>query len=166
MSLGTHIKNYNLYVDGTSYAGEVEEVNLPKITLKNEEYRAGGMDAPITIDMGMEKLEADFQISGMKSEIYRLLSTSKAFNITLRAAVSDETGDITPHIAVLRGKVRAIEPATVKTGEKGNLKVMLDVTYYAHTIGAEQILEIDVPNMVRKFADNDVLKLVRQAIGL
>ena len=55
-------KNMNLFVDGRGYAGQVEEFNAPKLTLKTEEFRAGGMDAPIELTMGMEKLECDFSL--------------------------------------------------------------------------------------------------------
>ncbi|GHT98386.1 hypothetical protein FACS1894126_3800 [Alphaproteobacteria bacterium] len=53
------LKNFNVFVDGRGYAGRVEEVSLPKLSLKTDEFLAGGMDAPIEIDLGMEKLEAD-----------------------------------------------------------------------------------------------------------
>ena len=49
------LKNMSLFVDGRGYAGNVDELNLPKLALKTEEFRGGGMDAPIEIDMGMEK---------------------------------------------------------------------------------------------------------------
>ena len=50
------LKNFNLFIDGRGYAGKCDEVNPPKLNIKSEEYRAGGLDAPIPIDMGMEKL--------------------------------------------------------------------------------------------------------------
>jgi UDP-N-acetylmuramoyl-L-alanyl-D-glutamate--2,6-diaminopimelate ligase len=53
------LKNFNVFVDGRGYAGKIDEITLPKLTIKTEEYRAGGMDIPVSIDMGMEKLEAD-----------------------------------------------------------------------------------------------------------
>ncbi|BGI52444.1 MAG: hypothetical protein HamCj_07970 [Candidatus Hamiltonella defensa (Ceratovacuna japonica)] len=58
----TTLKNMNLYIDGKGYAGVIEEITLPKLTLKSEEFRGGGMDAPIKIDMGMEHLETGFTL--------------------------------------------------------------------------------------------------------
>ena len=52
------LKNFNLFVDGRGYAGKAEEVTPPKLTIKTEEFRGGGMDVPAAVDMGMEKLEA------------------------------------------------------------------------------------------------------------
>ena len=150
MSVGTHIKNFALYVDGVSYVGEAEEVNLPKLTKVMEEFRAGGMDAPIEVDMGMEKLEADFQLAGTKKEILELFGTADqgGVSLTLRKAVSDETGVIVPHVATLNGTIKSIEHSTIKTKDRGNMKVMLCVTYYKYEIGNEVSVEIDTLNMV------------------
>ena len=57
------LKNFNLFIDGRGYAGVVEELNLPKINLKLEEHRVGGMDTPIQLTQGIDKLEADFTLS-------------------------------------------------------------------------------------------------------
>ena len=57
------LKHFNLFVDGRGYAGKIEELTLPKVTIKAEEFRAGGMDAPMEIDLGMEKLEAEFTLA-------------------------------------------------------------------------------------------------------
>ncbi|MFM9500773.1 phage major tail tube protein, partial [Streptomyces galilaeus] len=44
------IRAMNLFADGKGYAGVVEEVTPPKLTLKTEEFKAGGMDAPLELD--------------------------------------------------------------------------------------------------------------------
>lgn len=64
------LKNMNLFVDGRGYAGRVDEIKLPKLTLKTEEHRAGGMDIPVELELGMDKLEAeldDFRLSIRRS---------------------------------------------------------------------------------------------------
>ena len=59
---GDSLKNMSLFVDGKGYAGCIEDITLPKLTLKTEEYHAGGMDVPIEIELGMEKLECQFSL--------------------------------------------------------------------------------------------------------
>ncbi|WP_425974064.1 phage major tail tube protein [Tepidimonas sp. HKU78] len=66
------LKNMNLFVDGRGYAGRVDEIQLPKLTLKTEEHRAGGMDLPVELDLGMEKLEAQLTISDFDPELFKL----------------------------------------------------------------------------------------------
>ena len=53
MSLPRKLKNMNLFNEGQSYLGEIKTVVLPKLTRKMEDYRGGGMNAPIKVDMGM-----------------------------------------------------------------------------------------------------------------
>jgi phage tail tube protein FII len=45
------LKNCNVFVDGRGYAGKRDEITVPKLTIKTEGYRAGGMNIPISIDM-------------------------------------------------------------------------------------------------------------------
>lgn len=51
------LKNFNVFVDGKGYAGKIDEITLPKLTIKTEEYHAGGVDIPISIDMGWKSLK-------------------------------------------------------------------------------------------------------------
>lgn len=49
------LKDFAVYIDGTRYAGQISEIELPKITIKKEDYRVGYMNVPVT--MGLEPLE-------------------------------------------------------------------------------------------------------------
>lgn len=49
--------NFNLFVDGTTFASAATSVTPPKLKIKTDEHRGGGMDAPVKMDMGMEALE-------------------------------------------------------------------------------------------------------------
>ena len=66
------LKNFSLFVDGRGYAGKAEEVTPPKLTIKTEEFRGGGMDAPIDIDLGMEKMECQFILVDFDAELMKL----------------------------------------------------------------------------------------------
>jgi P2 family phage contractile tail tube protein len=45
------LKDFAVYIDGTRYAGQVSEIELPKITIKKEDYRVGYMNVPITMGL-------------------------------------------------------------------------------------------------------------------
>lgn len=47
MAIVNILRNVNVFVDGRGYAGRAQEVTLPKLAVKTEEHRAGGLDAPI-----------------------------------------------------------------------------------------------------------------------
>lgn len=58
----------NMFVDGINFSGDVPTLSLPKLKIKTDEYRAGGMDIGIDMDQGMEKMEASFSTRGVRRE--------------------------------------------------------------------------------------------------
>ncbi len=74
------LKNFNLFVNENSYAGRVEAVTLPKLSIKTEEFFNGGLDAPIQLDMGMEKLECSMTLSEYDTEVIKCFGLSDAAN--------------------------------------------------------------------------------------
>jgi hypothetical protein len=57
------LKNCHLLVNDGRYIGQIDEVTLPKLTTKDEEYQGAGMGGPVSIPMSIEKLEASFVTS-------------------------------------------------------------------------------------------------------
>lgn len=162
------LKNMALFVDGRGFAGNVEELMLPKLTLKTEEFRNGGMDAPIDIEMGMEKLESEFTLTRFDKNVLKLfgLAPGQLTPLTIRGAVISDNGTQTPVVVNLQGIVREMDLGNWKPGEKATLKMMLALRYYKLTHGGELIHEIDIPNMVRTIGGIDQLAAVRSALGI
>lgn len=161
------LKNMNLYVDGKGYAGRIEEVTLPKLTIKTEDYRAGGMDAPIEIDLGMEKLECSFTLNEYDPALFALwgIVPGNMVNITLRGAF-DQGGTLTPIIVNLTGSWKEIDMGNWKVGEKASCKVQVSAKYYALAINNIPVVLIDIPNMKRIIAGVDKLKEQRDILGI
>lgn len=63
--------NLNLFIDGVNFAGIATQVTPPKLKIKARDYRGGGMNAPIKMDLGLEALEANFSLSGISVEALR-----------------------------------------------------------------------------------------------
>lgn len=161
------LKNFNAFVDGRGYAGRVDEITLPKLTIKTEEHRAGGMDVPVEIDMGMEKLEAELTFAEYDVELFRLfgLIDGNAVSLTLRGAIQAD-GEAEPIIVNLRGSFREVDAGTWKAGDKATLKCMIAVRYYRLTINGDSVIEIDAENMIRIIGGEDQMATIRQAIGI
>jgi P2 family phage contractile tail tube protein len=161
-------KNLNLFVDGRGYAGQIEEFNPPKLALVTEEFRGGGMDAPIEITMGMEKLECDFSLIAYDAEVLKLFGVAEGNLVPFvaREALESFDGAITPVVHTMRGKIREIDPGTSKPGDKPSLRVSMALNYYKLQHGATTVLEIDVENMVRVVNGVDALASQRAALGL
>ncbi|WP_019604530.1 phage major tail tube protein [Teredinibacter turnerae] len=61
MALPHKLKDFNLFGNGDSWQGKIAELALPKLTRKYEEYRGGGIDGAVEIDLGQEKIEFKWQ---------------------------------------------------------------------------------------------------------
>ena len=165
--LPQYLKNMNLYVDGKGYAGRVEEVTLPKLALKTEDFRGGGMDAPIEIDLGMEKLECEFTINEYDPLMFAAwgLVPGNMVNITVRGAF-EQDGEIQAIWVELIGSWKELDMGTWKTGEKAALKVQVAARYYGLLVSKVPVVLIDVPNMVRMISGVDKLAAQRDALGM
>lgn len=161
-------KNFNLFVDGKGFAGNTDEANMPELALQTEEYRAGGMDAPIDITMGMEKLTADFTLNSHSKDVLSLfgIKEGSTTSFTVREAMESFDGTVTAVVHNLTGKIVKISQGTSKAGEVPKDKYDLSLTYYKQTIGGTIVHEIDVINMVRIINGTDVLADIRSALGM
>lgn len=161
-------KNINLFVDGRGYAGQVEEVNPPKLTQKTEEFRGGGMNAPIEITLGMEKLEADFTLVSYDRDVLALFGVTEGNTVPfiVREALESFDGTITAVVHTMRGKIKEIDPGARKPGDVPKLKVSLALSYYKLQHGGTAVHEIDVENMIQVINGTDALAAVRSALGM
>ncbi len=161
-------KNMNLFVDGYGLAGRAKEIELPKVNPKLEEHRAGGMDAPVEYDMGLEKLEGSFTLAEYTAGVlirFGLVSGNSTA-VTMRGFAEDERGNTQTIVAQMRGRLKEQDAGSWKPGEDAELKGSISCEYYKLTINGLPIYEIDVPNMVRKIGGVDQLAKQRAALGM
>ena len=161
------LKGFNLFVDGRGYAGKVEELELPKLTIKTEEFRAGGMDIPVELDMGMEKLECSFTLADLQADVMRLfgIGHNQPVALTFRGAYELGDGRTVPIAVKAQGMIRELDHGTWKPGEKLQQKATIALKYYSYSESGDMIHEIDVENMTRIISGVDMLAEVRAAIG-
>lgn len=164
------LKNFNLFIDSVSHAGKVDEIVLPKLTLKLEEHRAGGMDTPIQLDMGMEKLECDFTLSEYDKPVINQFGLYKATDaaqrkLQFKGGLTAEDA-VSPVVVDITGAWKEVDFGTWKAGDKTPLKVSVAVRYYKLTIDGEPLVEVDAVNMTRLIGGVDQLEALRGAIGL
>ena len=162
------LKNFNLFVDGRGFAGNCEEVQLPNLAIQTEDYRAGGMDTSVPLDMGMEKLEASFKLSRFSVETLRLFGVAQGATIPLvfRGALESLDGTVIPVVVTMTGKIRSVETDAISPGAKVSQTYTVDLTYYRYQQNGLTIHEIDVLNFKRIIAGVDRLAAMRSAIGL
>ena len=108
MALPRIIKNFNAFLDGTSYFGLVEEGKLPAVKIQTEAHRGSGMDGPVGLDVGMEGMTAELTFSEWLPAVIGKLGRQE--RIVLRPAKASAT-DFTasPVIATMTGLITTSE---------------------------------------------------------
>ncbi len=169
MSLPRKLKNFVLFNDGNAYLGEVEEVTLPKLTRKMEDYRAGGMNGPVKLDQGMEALEMDWTAAGYLRTLFAQWGTTTHDGVLLRfagALQADDLGIASPVEIIVRGRHQEIDFGNSKAGEKTEIKIKTAISYYKLTMDGVTMIELDLVNLIEVVDGIDRLAQVRLALGL
>jgi P2 family phage contractile tail tube protein len=169
MALPSVLKNFNLFNDAKSYLGVAEEIKLPKLSRKLEDFRGGGMNGPVGIDLGQEKLEMEFGCGGIMEQVFEQYGTTKVDGVMLRFAGAyqrDDTAQVQAVEVVVRGRHAELDMGDAKGGDKGKLTVKSALTYYKLTIDNKVKIEIDLLNMIEVVNGKDMLQEQRKAIGM
>ncbi|MBB4266882.1 phage major tail tube protein [Roseospira visakhapatnamensis] len=166
-TIAKKLKAFTLFVDGHGYAGRVDELTPPKLTIKAEEYRAGDMDAPLDIDMGQEKLSLEASVGEYDAALWRQwgLSEGHEVAVTLRGSQGHGLAE-EPVLLAARGMVTEVDPGGWKPGDANTCKLTMTLAYYRAEIAGSEVIEIDVINGVRGIGGVDVLAARRRNLGL
>lgn len=169
MGMPKSLKHFATFIDGNSYVGEVEEVTLPKLTRKMEEWRSGGMLMPVKADFGMEAIECEITAGGYLKDVFKQFGNSKVDGVPLRfagALQNDDTGDYTGVEVHMRGRWEEIDTGSAKAGDKSEFKAKMALNYYRLVIDGEDVIELDAINMIEKIGGTDLLAVVRKLLGI
>lgn len=167
MKIPQVLKKFNLIVDGRGQAGVCETVKLPDLAIKTEELMAGGLDVPISVDMGMETLEGGFTMHEWNPDLFRLFGVQDqaAVQLTFRGILKDDTNSV-PVVVKMQGMYKTLNMGEATAGEVPKLEATLPLRFYSLEIGGRELIYIDVPNMVRRINGVDVLAADRAALAL
>ena len=162
------LKNLNLFVDGRGYAGQINEYNAPDLAVQVEDYRGGGMDAPVAIDMGMEALETSFALISYDADVLALFGVAEGETVpfTARGALESFDGTVKAVVHQMRGKITRLARGTWTPGQPAALTITMRLDYYREEHDGRTLHEIDVNNMVRIVNGRDRLADQRAALGL
>lgn len=161
------LKNFSLFVDGRGLAGTIQTLTLPTLTTKMEEFRGGGMDAPVELDMGMEKLEGTFELAEYNPDIIALYGLASAnTQLTARGAMRRDGEAAIPVIVNMTGVIKQLDPGDWSSGDMSTGTFSYALRYYKLAVGGRILAEIDKVNMIRRINGVDQLETIRTAIGV
>lgn len=163
------LKDFNLFGDGNNWQGQVASLTLPEMARKMEEYRGGGMDAPVEVDQGQEVMEFTWTMGGIAAATIDKFGSPVHDDAMLRMTgsyESDETGTVIPVEVVVRGRHKNIAMGDVQSGEDNTIEYTTSCSYYKLVVDGETLIERDVPGMVFNVRGEDRYAERRQALGL
>ena len=161
------LKNFALFIDGFGFAGNVESAQLPTVEIMKEDYRAGGMEGSIAIDMGLNALEASWKLHSFDENALSTWGLGEGYrvDVILRGALESLDGSVTPIEAYMQGTIRSVAPSEFTAGGKASLDFVMDVRIYRYLSGGSLIYDIDVINNKRVIRGLDVNKDINSALG-
>ena len=171
MALAKKLKHFNLFNDGNVYGGIAKTVTLPKLGRKMEDYRGGGMDGPVKVDLGFgdDGIALEWTLGGWDLIALRQFGAVRADGVALRFAGSvqrDDDGSVSSVEISVRGRHEEIDFGESTPGEDTEHKINTACTYYKLTVDGEVITEIDLLNFVFIVDGEDLLAAHRKNIGL
>lgn len=151
MGLPSKLKNINAYVDGQGFIGVVAEFEEPKLVIKTEEWRGGGMIGPVMIDQGLEAMEATITMGGHTMELIRKFGTTQIDGVRPRlvGAYQKDTGAAAQSVEiVIGGRFTEIDFGSSKPGDDTEHKYKVACTYYRREVDSRVEVEVDMINGV------------------
>lgn len=163
--LPRYFKAMSLYVDGENFIGRVEDVKLPDLNIKTDEYRAAGMDAPVDIEMGMDKLDLQFTLAEFTPSIIKQLGALTADRqLVLRGALQRQ-GEAAVGMSVrVQGALKMLSRDNLKQGEKAGMQCTVNCNSYIEQQAGEELINIDILNYKRVIGGVDQLAGMRELL--
>jgi P2 family phage contractile tail tube protein len=158
------IRKYNIYFEDDGWAGICSEVELPDLQIKSEDFRGGGMDMAIPIDMGMEIPELGFTMEEHSASILGKFGKADVIG-RFAAAQSNGNGSAVAYRVEFTGAFQQATLGTVSPGDKSPMKGTIKCRKLVITQGGAEIAYIDVLEVIRRIGGTDYLQTLKQMIS-
>lgn len=170
MALPKKLKLMDLFNEGNSYLGQTGEVTIPKLVRKLEDWRGGGMNGNVKIDLGLgdDTTEFNWKLGGIDELILEQFGAQTVDAIMLRFNGSyqrDDTGATSALEIVVRGRHEEIDFGNQKQGDDTETSVKTIWSYYKLSIDGVNKIEIDIPNMIEIVNGVDLMAKHKANIG-
>jgi len=168
MGFPSKLKDLNYFSDGFSFRGVVGEVTVPKLTMKLEDWRGGGMIGAAPWSQGIDKLELEFKVGGLLREAFRHFGGTigeAPVDRFVGAYQDDDSGAVQALEIVTRGVTSEIDMGGAKVGDDTEHAFKRTCTYYKLIVDGEVWIEIDIIAGIFIVFGVDRYAEIRAAIG-
>ncbi|PIQ25419.1 phage major tail tube protein [bacterium (Candidatus Blackallbacteria) CG13_big_fil_rev_8_21_14_2_50_49_14] len=164
------LTNANVFFEGNSLLGRVEEITLPEIKVKTAEHKALGMVGSIEAFAGFEKLEGKIKWSSLYPDAMKKTANPfKSVQIQVRGSLESWTGQGRSEqkkvVINLTVAFKKFPGGNFKPQDNVELETDFACYYMKQTVNGEDIVEIDVLENIYKAGGVDMLATYRSNIG-
>lgn len=167
-NLPRQLKDMGVFNGAESYAGQCVSFTRPKLAMKLEDYRAGGMPGSVSLQMGLEELEVTHKYGGDMPSLNREFGAAQIDASQLRFAgayQNDESGGLDDVQIVVRGRHVEIDAGDDEVGSKSGTTYKTKCVYYKQTRNGRVEFEIDMLGNVFIVDGVDRLAETRRIVG-
>lgn len=148
MKLPRQLKDFNVFGGGgQSFIGECQSFTRPKLAMKLEESRQGGMLGAVDLQMGLEKLEVTHKYGGDMPALDAEFGAASIDASQLRFAgayQNDESGALDDVQITVRGRHVEIDAGDDEVGSKSGTAYKTTCVYYKQVRNGTVEFEIDM----------------------
>ena len=162
------INDFNLYLSGNKLGGTTGEVSLPDFEPITSTTSGNGIlgeyEAIILGHYGSMEQEVPFRC--INEDYFKMVSPSKAVELTLRGAIQQSekdtmnAGEVGMRV-VFRGRCKKIAIGTVKQREQMGSSITLELTYIMVEMGGKEKVCLDKINGIFRVNGEDQLAGIR-----
>ncbi|MCM5528966.1 phage major tail tube protein [Parasegetibacter sp. NRK P23] len=165
------LSNANVYSNGNSLLGKVEEIQLPAVKAKIVDVKALGLIMDVEVPSGFEKMTGKMKWNAVYGELIEEFGSpfnTKQIQVRGNLEVYDTTGRTseTAVVAYLTIRFKDVLPAiTLKMNDNPEQESEYSCSYYRLEIGGVKYLEIDAFANTFFVKDKDQLKEYKKNLG-
>lgn len=163
-----HYGDYAVFLAGKGHFGDAEEVQLPDLEWKGEDFSGGGGLGTREFGMILNKLEMSIKLNSYENDIYAQAlpapGQTTTFKVVGSLIVPGE--EEAPLKITVTGALQKLNRDGLKAGSKTIATATFrDIIYYEEVKDGVQMYEIDLLNQVLRVNGQDRLAVRRRNLG-
>ena len=141
------LQGFTMFMNGSDFGIDTEEVELPFPTPVTQEYRGGGMDMAVAQPMAaIEALQVTVKMAGHNPKIMKrmALRPGRTTRVTFRAGVlREDDGSIVTHLCIVEGAINGGTRDRWQRGEKSGVEFTINgIKYLRYEADSDIIHEL------------------------
>ena len=164
------ITNGNVYANGNSLLGKVEDIKMPKVKFKMAAHKALGMVGEAEFFSGIEKLEGEIKWNSFYQDVW-LLTVNPFVPVSLMVRTNVEKYDSSGRVSqlamvtFLTVTFKEVSLGEIKQNDNAEFPSSFSCTYFKQVMDGKELVEFDALANIYKINGVDQLALYRQNIG-